>query len=115
MHSQEDSIRLNSVLDYEKHAVFFSSIQSHVSILYPYPLLHLHTASGGRFRSRMGRSLFQTTGLYQSVLKPGIVTNKVRVFVLSLMSVGDVTLLHNFDSCVHLLSAVLSPFPLIAL
>uniref|UniRef100_A0A7S3VJL2 Plastid lipid-associated protein/fibrillin conserved domain-containing protein n=2 Tax=Dunaliella tertiolecta TaxID=3047 RepID=A0A7S3VJL2_DUNTE len=33
--------------------------------------------SGGRFRSRIGRSLFQTTGLYQSVLKPGIVTNKV--------------------------------------
>ncbi len=34
-------------------------------------------ASGGRFRGTIGRTLFQTTGLFQSVLKPGVVTNKV--------------------------------------
>lgn len=33
--------------------------------------------SGGRFRGTLGRTLFRTTGLFQSVLEPGIVTNKV--------------------------------------
>ena len=37
-------------------------------------------ASGGRFRGTLGRTLFQTTGLFQSVLKPGVVTNKVRLW-----------------------------------
>jgi len=33
--------------------------------------------AGGRFRSRMGRLLFQTTGVFQSVLQPDVATNKV--------------------------------------
>lgn len=37
----------------------------------------LCTAAGGRFRGRIGRTLFQTTGLFQSVLEPDIATNKV--------------------------------------
>ena len=35
------------------------------------------TAAGGRFRSSLGRALFQTAGLFQSVLQPDIATNKV--------------------------------------
>lgn len=33
--------------------------------------------AGGRFRTGLGRFLFQTTGLFQSVLQPDIVVNKV--------------------------------------
>ncbi|GLI58830.1 hypothetical protein VaNZ11_000594 [Volvox africanus] len=33
--------------------------------------------AGGRFRGRIGRALFRTAGLFQSVLKPDIATNKV--------------------------------------
>ncbi|WIA10095.1 hypothetical protein OEZ85_010302 [Tetradesmus obliquus] len=33
--------------------------------------------AGGRFRGRLGRLLFQTTGVFQSVLQPDIATNKV--------------------------------------
>lgn len=35
--------------------------------------------AGGRFRGRLGRTLFKTTGVYQSVLQPDVATNKVRV------------------------------------
>lgn len=35
-------------------------------------------AAGGRFRGKLGRALLTTTGLYQSVLAPDLVTNKVR-------------------------------------
>jgi hypothetical protein len=38
----------------------------------------LCAAAGGRFRGRIGRTLFQTAGLFQSVLEPDIATNKVR-------------------------------------
>jgi hypothetical protein len=33
--------------------------------------------AGGRFRGRIGRLLFKTTGVFQSVLQPDIATNKV--------------------------------------
>ncbi|GLC43911.1 hypothetical protein PLESTB_000922200 [Pleodorina starrii] len=33
--------------------------------------------AGGRFRGRIGRALFRTAGLFQSVLQPDIATNKV--------------------------------------
>ncbi|PNH04276.1 putative plastid-lipid-associated protein 8, chloroplastic, partial [Tetrabaena socialis] len=33
--------------------------------------------AGGRFRGRIGRTLFRTAGLFQSVLQPDIATNKV--------------------------------------
>ncbi|EFJ50966.1 hypothetical protein VOLCADRAFT_116549, partial [Volvox carteri f. nagariensis] len=33
--------------------------------------------AGGRFRGRIGRALFRTAGLFQSVLKPDLATNKV--------------------------------------
>ncbi|KAK9841011.1 hypothetical protein WJX81_005276 [Elliptochloris bilobata] len=33
--------------------------------------------AGGRFRTRWGRALFNTTGLFQSVLEPDLATNKV--------------------------------------
>ncbi|GBG00114.1 hypothetical protein Rsub_12855 [Raphidocelis subcapitata] len=33
--------------------------------------------AGGRFRSGVGRALFSTTGLFQSVLRPDVATNKV--------------------------------------
>eukprot|EP00878_Enallax_costatus_P021145 GHUV01022378.1.p1 GENE.GHUV01022378.1~~GHUV01022378.1.p1 ORF type:complete len:153 (+),score=50.07 GHUV01022378.1:1456-1914(+) len=33
--------------------------------------------AGGRFRGRIGRALFKTTGVFQSVLQPDIATNKV--------------------------------------
>ena len=33
--------------------------------------------AGGRFRTGLGRLLFQTKGLFQSVLQPDIVVNKV--------------------------------------
>jgi hypothetical protein len=35
-------------------------------------------AAGGRFRGSIGRALFRTTGVYQSVLEPDIATNKVQ-------------------------------------
>jgi hypothetical protein len=38
----------------------------------------LYAAAGGRFRGRIGRTLFQTAGLFQSVLEPDVATNKVR-------------------------------------
>lgn len=34
-------------------------------------------AAGGRFRGSIGRAIFQTRGVYQSVLQPDLVTNKV--------------------------------------
>lgn len=34
-------------------------------------------AAGGRFRGTVGRNLFKTTGLFQSVLQPDLATNKV--------------------------------------
>lgn len=34
-------------------------------------------AAGGRFRSTLGKALFPTRGLFQSVLSPDIVVNKV--------------------------------------
>lgn len=39
------------------------------------------TAAGGRFRGSIGRALFKTTGVYQSVLEPDIATNKVRALL----------------------------------
>ncbi|GIL70436.1 hypothetical protein Vretimale_3563 [Volvox reticuliferus] len=46
--------------------------------------------AGGRFRGRIGRALFRTTGLFQSVLKPDIATNKIefRLFGFLPGSVG---------------------------
>ncbi|KAL6752597.1 hypothetical protein V8C86DRAFT_2752057 [Haematococcus lacustris] len=41
--------------------------------------------SGGRFRGRLGRALFRTTGLFQSVLAPDIVTNKISWRLLGLL------------------------------
>uniref|UniRef100_A0A7S0RYJ4 Plastid lipid-associated protein/fibrillin conserved domain-containing protein n=1 Tax=Chlamydomonas leiostraca TaxID=1034604 RepID=A0A7S0RYJ4_9CHLO len=42
--------------------------------------------SGGRFRSSLGRTLFRTTGLFQSVLKPDVATNKVAFRLLGVLS-----------------------------
>jgi hypothetical protein len=39
--------------------------------------IFVYAAAGGRFRGRIGRTLFQTAGLFQSVLEPDIATNKV--------------------------------------
>lgn len=36
-------------------------------------------AAGGRFRGSIGRVLFRTTGVFQSVLEPDVATNKVGV------------------------------------
>lgn len=46
--------------------------------------------AGGRFRTGLGRFLFKTVGLYQSVFKPDIVVNKVdlRIFGCIPCSVG---------------------------
>jgi len=38
--------------------------------------------AGGRFRTGVGKFLFRTTGLYQSVLKPNVVVNKIDLLVL---------------------------------
>jgi hypothetical protein len=53
------------------------------------PPLH-RAAAGGRFRGKVGRSLFRTAGLYQSVIAPDIVTNKIEFRLLGLIpgSVG---------------------------
>lgn len=46
--------------------------------------------AGGRFRTGLGRFLFRTTGLFQSVLKPNVVVNKValKIFGFIPCSVG---------------------------
>ena len=46
--------------------------------------------AGGRFRTGFGRLLFQTLGLYQSILKPNIAVNKVNLKILGFIpcSVG---------------------------
>jgi hypothetical protein len=45
--------------------------------------LHAPAAAGGRFRGRIGRLLFRTTGVFQSVLQPDIATNKVRAVLMA--------------------------------
>lgn len=47
-----------------------------------------HTAAGGRFRGKIGRALFRTAGLFQSVLQPDIATNKVWVSEFTGAGVG---------------------------
>jgi len=46
--------------------------------------------AGGRFRTGLGKLLFRTTGLYQSVIRPNVVTNKIefKVFGFIPCSVG---------------------------
>jgi hypothetical protein len=46
--------------------------------------------AGGRFRTGLGKLLFRTTGLYQSVIQPNVVTNKIefKVFGFIPCSVG---------------------------
>ena len=41
--------------------------------------------AGGRFRSGLGKALFKTTGLYQSILEGGIAVNKVSFLVLGIL------------------------------
>ncbi|GFR46858.1 hypothetical protein Agub_g8498, partial [Astrephomene gubernaculifera] len=41
--------------------------------------------AGGRFRSRLGRFLFRTAGLFQSVIQPDIATNKVEFKLFGLL------------------------------
>ncbi|KAI8476972.1 MAG: hypothetical protein J3K34DRAFT_516225 [Monoraphidium minutum] len=41
--------------------------------------------AGGRFRGRIGRVLFQTTGVFQSVLAPDVATNKVAFRMFGLL------------------------------
>ncbi|KAL6778760.1 PLAP4 [Auxenochlorella protothecoides x Auxenochlorella symbiontica] len=48
-------------------------------------------AAGGRFRSTLGKALFPTRGLFQSVLSPDIVVNKVCFALLGLIP-GSVVL-----------------------
>lgn len=38
--------------------------------------------AGGRFRGTVGRALFRTAGLFQSVMQPDIATNKVQFNLL---------------------------------
>jgi len=40
-------------------------------------------AAGGKFRGRLGRAIFQTTAVCQSVLQPDLVINKVRSCLFS--------------------------------
>eukprot|EP00877_Chromochloris_zofingiensis_P012707 jgi/Chrzof1/7690/Cz02g33030.t1 len=47
--------------------------------------------AGGRFRGRIGRALFRTTGVYQSVLQPDIATNKIEFRLFGLLP-GSVAL-----------------------
>ncbi len=54
-------------------------------------------AAGGRFRGRIGRQLFQTTQLCQSVLEPNLVTNKLGFRLLGVLS-GHVGLRGQFES-----------------
>jgi hypothetical protein len=42
-------------------------------------------AAGGRFRNGIGRSIFRTSGLFQSVLEPDVATNKVQFNLLGLL------------------------------
>lgn len=51
--------------------------------------------AGGRFRSQIGRALFQTTGLFQSVLTPALVVNKVAFRILGLIS-GSISIRGGF-------------------
>lgn len=46
------------------------------SVSSPHCPSSLLAAAGGRFRGSIGRALFRTTGVYQSVLEPDIATNK---------------------------------------
>lgn len=42
-------------------------------------------AAGGRFRTGLGKFLWRTTGLYQAVLRPDIVVNKLEFRLLGLL------------------------------
>lgn len=46
---------------------------------------HITTAAGGRFRSGLGKLLYKTTGLYQAVLRPDLVVNKLEFRLLGLL------------------------------
>jgi len=41
--------------------------------------------AGGRFQSSIGRAIFRTRGIFQSVLEPDIVTNKVEFALLGIL------------------------------